>query len=227
MLFRSTEAAGDDALALHIGALAAFAALAAHSALDFNLHIPGNALVMAFVFGLLARPEILPETAPPATAASGRAPLLALGGTLLALTLLAWPGEFFTERARVRLRDEKYPAAIASATRALRLDPWNPFTCFYLGEALRFQAELEPFYADRQARRAAAALAYTRGLRLFPQDENLLVRRGQVLDRLKRFDEAEASYQAALAADPQLKVLSELYEKHRALLDPAPSAPVP
>ncbi len=224
---RTTDAAGDDSLALHIGALAAFAALAAHSALDFNLHIPGNALGMAFVFGLLARPEILPETAPPATAAHGRAPLLALGGTLLALTLLAWPGEFFTERARVRLRDEKYPAAIASATRALRLDPWNPFTCFYLGEALRFQAELEPVYANRQAQREAAALAYTHGLRLFPQDENLLVRRGQVLDRLKRFDEAEASYQAALAADPQLKILSELYEKHRALLDPAPSATVP
>ena len=225
---RTTDAAGDDSLALHIGALAAFAALAAHSALDFNLHIPGNALVMAFVLGLLARPELLPEAAPAATAApTGRTLLIALGGTLLALTLLAWPGEFFTERARVRLRDEKYPAAIASATRALRLDPWNPFTCFYLGEALRFQAELEPVYADRQARREAAALAYTRGLRLFPQDENLLVRRGQVLDRLRRFDEAEASYQAALAADPQLKVLSELYEKHRALLDPAPSAPVP
>lgn len=226
---RTADAAGDDDLALVIGALTAFAALGAHSALDFNLHIPGNALVMAFIFGLLARPGAVAETPSPASAAGEKRGRLLplLGGVVLLLSGLAWPGEFFTERARIHLRDEEYPEAIASATRALRLDPWNPVTCLHLGEALRFQAELEPAYADRQARRQAADRAYQQGLRLFPQDENLLVRRGQVLDRLKRFDEAEASYQAALAADPQLKVLRELYEKHRALLDPAPAAPVP
>ena len=78
---------------------------------------------------------------------------------------------------------------------------------------------------DRQASREAAARAYAQGLRLFPQDENLLVRRGQVLDRLRRFDEAEASYQAALAADPQLAILRTLYEKHRALLETEPPEP--
>jgi tetratricopeptide (TPR) repeat protein len=142
---------------------------------------------------------------------------------VLALALLAWPAEFFTERARILLRDEEYPDAIASATQALHLDPWNPFTCLHLGEALRLQAELEPVYADRQARREGAERAFQQGLRLFPQDENLLVRRGQVLDRLKRFDEAEASFQAALAADPLLDGLRQLYEKHRALRDPARS----
>ena len=225
---RATEADGDAGLALTVGALAAFAAVAAHSALDFNMHIPGNVLVMAFVFGILARPEMIPETAAQTTAARpARGPLLALGGVLLALTVLAWPGEFFSERARVLRYDGEYPAAIASATRALALDPWNPFTCFHLGEALRLQAELEPVYADRQARREAAAHAYGQGLRFFPQDENLLVRRGQVLDRLRRFDEAEASFQAALAADPQLEILRALYEKHRALRDRAPSEPAP
>ena len=222
----TTEAAGHDDLALVIGALAALAALGAHSALDFNLHIPGNALVMALVFGILARPETAEENHGPTAPAGGRG-LPVLGGAVLALALLAWPGEFLAERARILLRDGRYPEAVASATRALRLDPWNPFACLHLGEALRLQAEIEPLYADRQARRLDAERAFQQGLHLFPQDENLLVRRGQVLDRLQRFDEAEASFQAALAADPRLEVLQELYEKHRALRAPAPSDSAP
>ena len=223
---RATEEAGHDDLALVIGALAALAALAAHSFLDFNLHIPGNALVMAFVFGILARPETIAENHVPAAPAAGRG-LPLLGGAVLLLALLAWPGEFFTERARILLRDEQYPEAIASATQALRLDPWNPFTCLHLGEAHRIEAELEPVFADRQAHRQEAERAFQQGLRLFPQDENLLVRRGQVLDRLKRFDEAEASFQAALDADPRLEVLRQFYEKHRALREPAPVKSAP
>src|SRR5262249_39032723 len=39
-------------LALQIGALSAIAAYIVHSTLDFNLHIPANALLLAFVFGL-------------------------------------------------------------------------------------------------------------------------------------------------------------------------------
>ena len=223
---RATEEAGNDELALTVGALAAFAAMAAHSALDFNMHIPGNALVMAFIFGILAHPELVAEDALQTTVVpTVRGVRLAAGGLLLVLALLAWPGAFFTEGARVALRVGEYPDAITSGTRAVRLDPWNPFACFYLGEAHRLQAELEPVYADRQAHREASARAFGQGLRLFPQDENLLARRGQVLDRLRRFDEAEASFQAALAADPQLEILRELYEKHRALRAPAPSEP--
>ncbi len=228
----ATDEAGHDDLALLIGALAAVAALAAHSFLDFNLHIPGNALVMAFVFGILARPGAVVESGGTAAPVSDpktvhRVALVTLGGAVLVLALLAGPGEFFSERARTLLRDGEYPEAAVSATRALRLDPWNPFTCFRLGEALRLQAELEPTFAGRQAGRQQAERAFQQGLALFPQDENLLVRRGQVLDRLKRFDEAEASFQAAIAADPGLEVLRTFYEKHRALREPAPSDSAP
>src|SRR5205085_9096902 len=45
-------------LALNLSALAAVAAYMVHSVVDFNLHIPANALLMAFVFGLLANPGI-------------------------------------------------------------------------------------------------------------------------------------------------------------------------
>ncbi len=223
---RVTAEAGSDEIALTISALGAFAAMAAHSVVDFNMHIPGNALVTAFVFGLLARPEAVPDDEPPAARLGWavRGPLVALGSVLLGLALLTGPGAYFTERARVLISEEDYPAAVAKASQALRFDPWNPGACFHLGEAHRLQAELEPVYGARQMHREAAVHAFQQGLRLFPQDENLLVRRGQVLDRLRRFDEAEASYQAALAADPQLAILHELYEKHRALRESAAPA---
>ena len=208
-------------IALLIGSLAAFAGLAAHSIVDFNLHIPANALTMAFLFGILAQPDsaaadsrCASTTAAPAAA---RRFLPFLGAGLGLLSLIAWPGEFLSERARRQLFDDDLLPSAATGTQSLRLDPWNPFTCFYRGEALRLQAELEEKYADRQAHRNAADLAYQQGLRIFPQDENLLIRRAQVLDRLRRFDEAEASYQAAIAADPRLSVLKDYYQKHREL----------
>ncbi len=43
-------------LALNLGALGAVAAYLVHSFFDFNLHIPANVLLLAFVFGILATP---------------------------------------------------------------------------------------------------------------------------------------------------------------------------
>jgi tetratricopeptide (TPR) repeat protein len=155
-----------------------------------------------------------------------------LGGVLVLLSVVAWPGEFFTEKARVHVRNalvaleldepdlamQEYAGAVASAQRARRLDPWNPFAAFYLGEASRlwvFQ-EIDSF-ARRQELREQANQAYLAGLQIFPQDENLLIRRGQVLGELKRYDEAEASFQAAMAADPQLQELKKIYQRYRDL----------
>lgn len=218
---RAKESAASLELALLIGALAALAAMAAHSIVDFNLHIPANALTMALLFGILAQPEspdenLRPLPEPPSGWSPTRTALPLLGTLLLLLSALAWPGEYYAEIARTQVRDDDYPEAAITAARALRLDPGNPFVCFHLGEAERLQAELEDKYADRQRHRLAAEAAYTRGLRLFPQDENLLIRRAQVLDRLRRFDEAEASYRAAIATDPCLEVLKTFYEAHRA-----------
>ena len=66
--FVSNSGGGGGALlstrrALHLGALAAVAAYVVHSALDFNLHIPANAILLAFVFGLLANPGMAHRSA--------------------------------------------------------------------------------------------------------------------------------------------------------------------
>jgi O-antigen ligase len=218
---RTNAALDHKAIALLTGSLAAFAGLAAHSIVDFNLHIPANALTMAFLFGILAQPASPAEESHDSN--TRHAPSMArrvlpfLGAALCAISLVAWPGEFLCERARRQVVEEDYPLAAALAEQSIRLDPWNPFTYFHRGEAFRFQAELEEKYADRQAHRQEADRAYQQALRIFPQDENILVRRGQVLDRLRRFDEAAASYRAAMAADPHLEVLKAFYEEHRKL----------
>ena len=55
-LSASAGGGGSNAAAWNMGALAAVGCLVVHSAVDFNLHIPANALLMAFVFGVLANP---------------------------------------------------------------------------------------------------------------------------------------------------------------------------
>src|SRR5207237_6035523 len=49
-------------LALNLGALGSVAAYIVHSFVDFNLHIPANVLLLAFVFGILANDGIQRET---------------------------------------------------------------------------------------------------------------------------------------------------------------------
>ena len=59
-----------DRLALNIGALSATGAYVVHSVVDFNLHVPANALVVAFVFGILANPGATPGLQVPQTSVS-------------------------------------------------------------------------------------------------------------------------------------------------------------
>ncbi|MGC3989296.1 MAG: hypothetical protein QM796_06390 [Chthoniobacteraceae bacterium] len=70
-------------LALQIGALSAMSAYLAHSVVDFNLHIPANALLMAFIFGMIANPGRETEPAPgdtPRLLPGGRARRAGAGG---------------------------------------------------------------------------------------------------------------------------------------------------
>ena len=50
-----------NAMAMNTGALGALAAYVVHSMFDFNLHIPANVLLLAFVFGIIANPGVTRE----------------------------------------------------------------------------------------------------------------------------------------------------------------------
>lgn len=211
-----------DALALNIGAMGAAAALTAHSVVDFNMHIPGNALLYAFVFGLLANPGRTPLPGPPRLVSLpvfARLCLPGLGIALLVATIPKYKGAKLTEEARVALRDHHYSQSIQLAKSAVAHENFNPYTWFYMGEANRMIAMKLTVPALRERFFNEALKAYKRGLQLLPQDINLLTRLAQALDGLGRHEEAEAVYHEALRWDPNLGVLHAYLASHYLLVD--------
>ncbi len=193
-------------LALNIGCLCAVAAYMIHSVVDFNLHIPANAMLMAFVFGILANPGLETSHEKKAAVTTSRVfqyALPALGLLILAFGLPKIPGEYYAEKARLALRDEHYLDATLDAREGIKWEKKNPDLYYYLGEAQRqfgciFQtpAIAEPFYK-------VASDAFKQGLELFPEDDRLLVREGWTLDALGNFDEADKYFQQAGEWDPK------------------------
>lgn len=192
-------------LALTVGALAAIAALLLHSVVDFNAHIPGNALLIAFLFGLLARPvseQLL--VAPQKWTAAGwwRWLGMALALVLLVLSGRLWPGEIYAEKARVALRDGRFAEALEFAQRGIAWDKRNPVLYQHLGDARHFLTLQAANRAEAQALHEDALTAYEAGLKLFPQDTGLLLKEAQVLDLLERYAGAEEVFQQLLQDDP-------------------------
>jgi O-antigen ligase len=109
---------GSHSLALTVGALASAAAYSVHSFVDFNLHIPANTLVMAFVFALLANPagaQTIHFAGGEKTRRTGLPWFgwaLPITGVVLAITALpTWPAEYFSEKARRVLSHYEFMAS--------------------------------------------------------------------------------------------------------------------
>ena len=161
-----------DRLALNIGALCAIGAYVIHSAVDFNLHIPANALLLAFAFGVAAEPGISQTSEVPQLPAR-RLPKLIIG--LLAAILLLQcgrllPGEYYAERARTALRDEDPSSAIFFAHKALAWEQQNPNIFFYLGRASGALARRTDSADERAAYYNQALAAFDNARRLSPLD---------------------------------------------------------
>ncbi len=186
--FIATHEHGSTELALQIGALSGIAAILAHSVVDFNLHIPGNALVCAFLFAILASPgsdKTAVLESPPAWTRGFRLalpalglwllvmgliqtfhawrsglPLTARGAWTLAMVLPSFPGEYHAEEARIALRDGRYEQAAALAETGIRYETKNPNLYFYLGEANRALALrlIRPALQNLKAARFDAAI---------------------------------------------------------------------
>lgn len=200
-------------LALTIGALGAVAAFGVHSLLDFNLHIPANVLLLAFVFGILATPASDREgdTVAPSFV-SKRLVLAALAFVLLGLSIRYMQSEACAERARVALRDDRYLVATRWAEKAVRSDDKNPEAFFYLGESRVRRAEgLQNPTAAASFYRAAIE-PFERASALAPNDETFLIALGRAYAALGRFAEAEWMFGRALAWDPRSIVAQKSYQ---------------
>ncbi len=204
-------------LALNIGAFGAVGAYLIHSVFDFNLHIPANVCLLAFVFGILANPgrDREKENARNTAAMNwGRVALPVLGLLLLALSLRYVRAEYFAERARVALRDERHLSAVRWAQQAVALDDQNPETLFYLGESRVRRAEALSNPLAVISFYEAALDPFQRALALAPNDETFLIALGRVYDALGRFPEAEWMFGRALAWDPRSGVIQKSYAAH-------------
>jgi O-antigen ligase len=210
------RAESGDALALHLGALSSIGAYLVHSALDFNLHIPANALLMGFVFALVAGAG---------TAIKGRegaTQRVVAGGMRLAIFVLALvvlglgcpkiPGEWYAEWSRQALRDYKVPEARALAAKALRYESSNPNVFYYAGEAARELSTTES--SGNEALASEAVSLFEQGLKVFPKDSRTLVKLAQTFDQTQQFAKAENALDRAMKIDPNSTFVHAFYGTH-------------
>ena len=221
-------------LALNIGALCAVAAYIVHSIVDFNLHIPANALLLAFVFGLIANPDMKQssEALHPAGNFLPRIVVALLGAVLLVQGARLFPGEYYAEHARTALRDENPSAAITLAQTALQHEKENPDIFLYLGRAYRAVAHRCKKGEDRTPLYRSALAAFEKAIVLAPLDETYSLDIASTYDEMGNFAEAERMYSVARARDPRSNDVANLYEVHlklwhKAIQPDASTAPSP
>jgi O-antigen ligase len=209
---------GSNAAAWNIGALAACASFLVHSAFDFNLHIPANTFLLAFVFGILANPgrHLSGEDTPSdqrfrRTDLLPRLALPALGIWIIVAGLPKLPGEYYCEQARVALRDKHNLLALHEAQLGLEWETQNPDLYFYLGEARQNVAGIGPENPLSRSFREAAVEPYRAGIRLYPQDSPILLRLGEALTRLGDFRAADEVFAQVLRWDPNSALVYTYY----------------
>ena len=203
-------------LALNLGALGAVAAYIVHSFVDFNLHIPGNVLLMAFVFGILVNAGVArdaEETAVSMSIFAWRTVLIATGIFLAIQCFRLLPGEYFAERARTSQRQNHADDSIRFAQRGLETEKQNPFLYQYLASAKFTQCDL--LSGPEKTSCYEEGLATLQKARdLAPADRTFLVPLALTYDGLGRYSEAEWIFSEARHWDPKSIYLNEVYKYH-------------
>ena len=206
-LIRRMKSYGDDrsnTFALCIGSLSAIVAYMAHSAVDFNMQLPANALLIAVLFAILANANTssskgqtpLPRLV---TFSGWLLPALSLAILIYGLALL--PGEYFTERARFALvRLQQPAAALEFARQGFRTEKKNPDLYYYAGEAALQLAAGN--IGNPMALRADAIRSFTKGLEAFPYDSRLAVKLAQAYSESGNYFEAAIALSLAEKWDP-------------------------
>jgi tetratricopeptide (TPR) repeat protein len=205
-----------DRLALNIGALSAIGAYLVHSMVDFNMHVPANALLIAFVFGILGDPGTPLGVEIPRTNLSVAPGVAAavLGAILLIQSARLLPGEYFAERARVTLEGEDPGGAVAEAKKALTYEQKNPDIYFYLGRGLEALGDEQRQPDNRNSYYDAAIAAFDKAHHLAPLEGSYPLDMAFVYDAMARFSEAEWMYDVARSRDPRSVMLANMYQMH-------------
>lgn len=202
-----------DRLALTIGALCAIAAYVVHSFVDFNFHIPANALLFAIVFGLLANPGMQTSTRQ-ITVPSLRPWVIALALILLVQCARLLPGEHLAREARDALYDDNPLVAVELGEKALTKEQENPNIYFYLGRALVALGGSDEHKADRAGFYDRAISVFEQARHLAPLDGTYPLELARIYDRQGRFPESEAMFALARERDPRSENVAQMYQAH-------------
>ena len=167
-----------DRLPLLIGALAGLAAYMVHSVVDFNMQLPLNAVVMAMLLGVIANPggRHVTSRAKPGhirkTLLRWSIPLV--GAAVLIYGIPKIPAEYYSEKARVTLRDGNPKEALDIARAGLKGTKNNPELYFQAGDAALRLAESGE--KDNARLHLEAVELFNKGLALFPYDSRLALK---------------------------------------------------
>ncbi len=190
-------------------AFGAWAALLVHSWVDFNLHIPGNALLFFALIGLglgrLTRDETGQHWSTFSLAPLGRYPgwaviVLSLGfGFLAAKSAIS---DIIYEEASDQALEVPTDQSIAEAERALWYDPANAKALMFLADLYRYNASRREQMEDRVVDGQKALDIYKKAVQANTIDDTLQARMGMTFDVMKRYPEAFFCYKAAVTQQP-------------------------
>jgi O-antigen ligase len=189
--------------AFFLGASAGLFALAVHSMVDFNLHIPANAILGVTLLALLSSNL---RFATERYWLGARLPVKMLATLVLiaGVAYLSCQGWRRGHEAVWLARAERLPnfstQRAAALNTAFELEPMNFETAYNIGECFRTQS-----FDGGQNYEALAKTAmqwYARGMKLNPHDGYNYLRYGMCLDWLDKHDEAGSYFNRADALDP-------------------------
>jgi O-antigen ligase len=187
--------------ALFLGAVCGLTALAAHSAMDFNLHIPANALVAVVLLALL--------TVQTRNVTEVFLRNLSRSKRVLLTAVLMGAAAFFIQQTvrlggeacwlnRAEAQEIYSPARRAALEKAFVTEPKNFQTAYEIGECWRLQGQN---LGDDLATQTALEW-FARAAALNPHEGYSRLRTGMCLDRLGRVRESWPFYRQAELLDP-------------------------
>lgn len=194
---------GSNKFAFVLGASVGLIALLCHSMVDFNMHIPANAIVAVTLMSLLTNHFL---------ALSSRWRAKGGLGTRITVTILLAAGIFYLgqygwtrtiETARLS-RASRAPLfsleQIECLEQAYAADPKNGQTAYSIGEAYRIQSQQGDNGYEELAKQAMDWFA--RSIKLNPWNDSSWLGYGWCLDWVGRYAESEPCFQKAAELDP-------------------------
>lgn len=204
--------------AAFIGIAGSLTALFLHSIVDFNMHIQANALMFALLMAVghsISDEGDLPRELEHWEMVMRRVVAMGLLAVVMWQALAVWntySGDRHLREAETFKKQMDWPATRKAYQEALNADPrsseaWARYANFVYQRALlevvkRHDCEREFLSVSERA------------LELNPLNKLLRVRRGEILDRMGKFEEAEKEYQDAASFDPTNAYILNRYGIH-------------